>query len=585
MSDFDKKKATKPSAGAAGFQKDDFAEEFPPDSASVVADMLSNHRRNEKMQATAATVAKGSTCHVQRAADKLDHTAVDPRLVEHEDELAAWSATATSTTFTESPSNIQLQNNNNAAPGAFLISHAGCVVTQKTLTESRRAVVVDEELKQAEEEEVEPLLPRTLDVEPGDHDHGQNHEQGDYFIAEASMVHQEDIAIAEIRNKQQSYKRNIYRAIFIGTILFACILVGVVVGLLARPTGSVNSSPAPTGTAAPPTTLAPTDAFEVEATLAPSRSNLASEQVACDFIAQTSLSEYLLQRTVMETNGLTIPSEIGLLTKLTYLSLEDTGLTGTIPESVERLTELRHLTFRFNNALMGSIPSSIGNLVQLTKLDVGLTGLQGTIPSSIGRLSQLQVLDLYYNEFSGGIPMSLGEMTQLTHVSFAANSLSGSIPNIFGNLTQLTYLDFGYNQLDGSVPSSFAALTMLTLLGMYVNRFTGSIPPFIGNLTEMKQLHWDNCQFTGVIPSSIAFLTQLSGLNFGGNLITGSIPSSVAALTKLTYLSLNSNQLTGSIPASLCSVITEIVVICGAVKCDCCQGRNSSNALYDCYKL
>ena len=88
---------------------------------------------------------------------------------------------------------------------------------------------------------------------------------------------QEDIVITQV-DGQKWYQRRVYRAIFVGCILLTCILVGVVVGLMMQPS--------------PPTSIS------------------TPEQIACDFIAQTSLSELQLQHTVVQTNGLVIPSEI-----------------------------------------------------------------------------------------------------------------------------------------------------------------------------------------------------------------------------------------------------------------------------------
>ena len=531
MSDLDKKAAPPP--GASVLKKDDFAEEFPPDSPPMARYHVEGGSKEKGQSGSSSARASVASKPVPP-----EHTSDNP--------VAAYAA---------SRSDIRTQDNTDAIPGAMLITQFGNIATQRTLTESRRVVVMNEEFKSEEGQ-----APAVLDDSGAAERH--NH-RDDYFIAEANAVHQEDIAIAQV-TPQKWYQQHVYRAVFVGSVLLACILVGVVVGLLVRPSGNVNPSPTPVEPVAPPLTPAPTI-------------NSASEQIACDFIAQTSLSECRLQRTVVQKKGLTIPSEIGLLTKLTYLSLENSGLTGSIPESIGSLTELRHLSFRFNAALMGSIPSTIGNLVLLTKLDFGITGLQGSIPSSIGSLTQIQILDFYFNKFAGGIPMSVGNLTQLSHVSFAANQLTGSIPLSIESLAQLTYLDFGYNQLNGTVPISIGALTKLTLLGMYRNEFTGNIPSSIENLTQMMQLHWDNCKFTGTIPPTIGLLTHLEGLNFGANVLTGGIPSSIANLTALKYLSLGLTELTGSIPSTLCPLVTDFIFIdCGEILCDCCKASTSS---------
>jgi hypothetical protein len=59
--------------------------------------------------------------------------------------------------------------------------------------------------------------------------------------------------------------------------------------------------------------------------------------------------------------GGTIPSEIGYLTLLTDLSLDEASLTGEIPSELGLLTNLEVLTLMINY-LEGTIPSEVGNL-------------------------------------------------------------------------------------------------------------------------------------------------------------------------------------------------------------------------------
>jgi hypothetical protein len=56
-----------------------------------------------------------------------------------------------------------------------------------------------------------------------------------------------------------------------------------------------------------------------------------------------------------------IPSELGLLTKLTEIQLEGNNFTGTIPVEVASLERLQMLTF--GGSLTGDIPGNISTLV------------------------------------------------------------------------------------------------------------------------------------------------------------------------------------------------------------------------------
>ena len=69
------------------------------------------------------------------------------------------------------------------------------------------------------------------------------------------------------------------------------------------------------------------------------------------------------------TSGEIIPPEIGQLTNLTYLELGQKNLTGEIPPEIGQLTNLTFLSL-YSNQLTGEIPPEIGNLTNLTHLNL-----------------------------------------------------------------------------------------------------------------------------------------------------------------------------------------------------------------------
>ena len=71
------------------------------------------------------------------------------------------------------------------------------------------------------------------------------------------------------------------------------------------------------------------------------------------------------------------------------------------------------------------------------------------------KLVTLQVcLNLNGNKFAGTIPSTMGNLINLANLSLASNQLSGTIPSSFEKLTQLKYLGlYNNSQLTGTIPS------------------------------------------------------------------------------------------------------------------------------------
>jgi Ran GTPase-activating protein (RanGAP) involved in mRNA processing and transport len=93
-------------------------------------------------------------------------------------------------------------------------------------------------------------------------------------------------------------------------------------------------------------------------------------------------------------------------------------------------------------------------LTTLTAIDISDNALDGSIPASLGNLVSLHVLNMSHNAFSGEIPPQLGTMTALESLDLSSNMLSGEIPQELTDLTFLSILNLSNNQLDGRIPQS-----------------------------------------------------------------------------------------------------------------------------------
>ena len=238
------------------------------------------------------------------------------------------------------------------------------------------------------------------------------------------------------RRRIKWYQRPMYRWTYVRLALLACVLIATQIALVAQ-------RPAP-----------------------PSKAAL---QIACNFLSIPDLKK-CPTRVEFEPwnndgdriNGSKIPTEIGVLTQLTYLDVTYNSLTGTILSAIGKLTQLTELYFHYNK-LTGTIPTEIGKLTQLMSLYFYNNLLTGAIPSEIGKLTRLRGLSFSNNSLTGTIPSEIGELTQLRGLSFSINSMTGAIPSEIGELTQLYRLDFGFNDLSGTIPSSLSSLTSIDI--------------------------------------------------------------------------------------------------------------------------
>lgn len=110
---------------------------------------------------------------------------------------------------------------------------------------------------------------------------------------------------------------------------------------------------------------------------------------------------------------------------VTALSFEDfygSGLSGTIPPEIGNLTNLQYIALD-NNQIGGSIPPELGNLSNLQTLGLSYNRLSGSIPPEFGKLTNLQYLGLNNNQLSGPLPSSLTALSSLSMFWFDATQL------------------------------------------------------------------------------------------------------------------------------------------------------------------
>ncbi|MYB05906.1 MAG: hypothetical protein F4Y24_06090, partial [Gemmatimonadetes bacterium] len=132
------------------------------------------------------------------------------------------------------------------------------------------------------------------------------------------------------------------------------------------------------------------------------------------------------------------------------------------------------------HGLSGPIPPELGNLANLTQLNLEHNQLAGPIPAELGNLASLRWLYLRGNQLTDAIPSALGSLANLTRLYLGDNQLTGAIPSELGSLANLMSLAIARNDLTGAIPSELGSLANLTDLWLWANDLSGAIPPELG---------------------------------------------------------------------------------------------------------
>ena len=185
-----------------------------------------------------------------------------------------------------------------------------------------------------------------------------------------------------------------------------------------------------------------------------------------------------------------IPSQIvgSHLQGLCVLDLANNNLHGSIPLWIGELKALQVLDLS-NNKLGGSIPSNINNLDGFKVVDNSsasctydpdfpwtmvliIQGIRTLVPVCL-----ITFFDISTNALVGTIPPALAELVSLQFLNISNNLIGGDIPDAIGtNMSKLISFDISRNNLSGTIPSSFTHLQSLSTFNVSSNNLQGAIP-------------------------------------------------------------------------------------------------------------
>ncbi|KAG5551670.1 hypothetical protein RHGRI_009925 [Rhododendron griersonianum] len=252
------------------------------------------------------------------------------------------------------------------------------------------------------------------------------------------------------------------------------------------------------------------------------------------------------------SDGLAFFSSLTNCSNLKLLGLEQNQFGDVLPNFVGNLSISICWLLLNGNQFYGSIPSTIGNLVNMELLLLNDNLFTGPIPDSFGYLHKLRWLAFSNNKFSGEIPKSIGNLSMMNKLYLEKNRLEGAIPSSLGDCQNLLEITLNENNLNGSIPRQLLIVSSLSIaLDLSRNRLSGSLPPEVGYLKNLAKIDISENVMSGEIPGSLGSCNSLENLYLQQNSFQGSIPSSMESLRgtfSLKSLNLSFNNVEGELP-------------------------------------
>ena len=207
----------------------------------------------------------------------------------------------------------------------------------------------------------------------------------------------------------------------------------------------------------------------------------------------------------------------------------------TLPSSIGCLSQLVRLNLSLCESLV-SLPDNIDELKSLVELDLYSYSKLASLPNNICKLKCLAKLNLGRQPELAGLPDNIGDLRSLIDLNLSSCSGLASLPDSIGGLRSLTRLDlYGCSGL-ASLPDSIGRLKSLEDLDLSGCSRLASLPDNIGGLKSLKVLDLNGCSRLASLPNNIGALKSLQWLCLDGCLGLPSLPDSIGGLKSLKWL-------------------------------------------------
>ncbi|GJP29899.1 hypothetical protein CLOM_g20218 [Closterium sp. NIES-68] len=117
-----------------------------------------------------------------------------------------------------------------------------------------------------------------------------------------------------------------------------------------------------------------------------------------------------------------IPATLGRLVDLSYLDLSVNNLSSSIPSTIGGMSSLKFLSVSW--AMTWPVLLEYLTHLSVNSLDLYSNALSGTIPETIEKLTHLTRLVLQYNKLSGSIPDSISRLSKLKELNVTGTAVT-----------------------------------------------------------------------------------------------------------------------------------------------------------------
>jgi len=204
------------------------------------------------------------------------------------------------------------------------------------------------------------------------------------------------------------------------------------------------------------------------------------------------------------------------------------------------------------NNLQFTLPSEIGDLLELEFLYLTGNDLQGAVPNELSNLTELVEIYFRNNDFSS-LPEDIGNLDNLIVLNASANEFTW-LPNGISDCQNLEYLNLNINDIT-ELPSNFGSFLSLKELYLWNNELI-EFPIQLTNINTLEKISLQSNELSGNIPPEIGQMNNLINLNLIGNNLSGNLPTEIGELINIQELSLSVNNLSGNLPESLSNLIS-----------------------------